>query len=339
MPYKVVMTSDSGATSIEEDAIASIGASLIKAPSRTEDLLIANCRDADAVLAGANEPYTERVIAALEHCRVISRVGIGYDNIHVEAATAKGIPVSIVPDYCVAEVSDHAMAFILTFARKIIPVSQAVRAGHWRAGSQTIANIRKPMRRLAGQTLGIVGLGRIGKALARKAQAFGLRVIAVDPYVTAEQASNLGVERVDLDSLLRQSDYISLHALLTDATKKLIDGPALKKMKSTAVIINNARGGLIDEAALYAAVSEERIAGAGIDVTDPEPPRTDDPLLQLDNVLVTAHSSFYSAEGVVELRQRAVEAVVQVLQGGWPPFLANPEVMQRSESPKINVMR
>lgn len=329
MAFKVVVTVDLGPTHLEEEVLGPVGASLITAPARTEDQLIDNCRDADAVLIGPNEPFTARVIATLGSCRVLSRLGIGYNNIDVEAATAQGIPVSIVPDYCVSEVSDHAMAFLLAFARRVVPLSQAVKAGQWQVGNPAIARIGRPAHRMSGQTLGIAGLGRIGRALASKAQAFGLRVIAFDPYLPQEQARGLGVELVDFDRLLGESDYISIHALLNAETKHLFNVAAFRKMKPTAYIINNARGGLIDEQALHTALKEGWIAGAGLDVTDPEPPAADNPLLQLDNVLITPHFSYYSEESTVELRQRAVEAVVQVLQGGWPRFMANPEVKDR----------
>lgn len=329
MANKVVMTITIGHTQLEEEALAKIGATLVIAQGRTEDELIANCQDADAVLIGPNEPFTKRVIESLHKCRVISRLGIGYDNVDVKAATAKGIAVSVVPDYCVNEVSDHAMAFILAFARKILPLNQAVRAGQWKAGSSAAAQIGRETHRFQVQTLGIIGLGRIGKALARKAQAFGLTVIAFDPYLTQTEVEPSGVRLVEMEQLLRESDYISIHAPLTSETRYLLNLEAFKKMKPTAYIINNARGGLIDEQALYTALAEGLIAGAGIDVTDPEPPKAENPLLQLDNLLITPHSSWFSQESVVELRQRAVEAVVEVLQGGWPPVMVNPELRDR----------
>ncbi|MBI2832744.1 MAG: C-terminal binding protein [Chloroflexi bacterium] len=329
MAYKVVLTASFAPTPQEEEIAGRIGAKLVSAPSRTEDEIIANCREADAVLTGPNEPFTRRVIEALEKCKVISRLGIGYDNIDIAAATEKGIAVSVVPDYAIEEVSDHAMAFILALSRKLIPLRQAVRAGLWKAGRTETTQIARPIRRLKTQTLGIIGAGRIGQALARKAQAFGLTVIAHDPYLSQAQAEKLGIKLVTLDNLLKESDYISVHAPLTKETRHLLNLETLSKMKPTAYVINNARGGLIDESALYTALTRGLIAGAGIDVTDPEPPDVNNPLLQLDNIIVTPHSSWYSQESLAELRREGIEAVVQVLQGGWPRVLANPEVKGR----------
>jgi D-3-phosphoglycerate dehydrogenase / 2-oxoglutarate reductase len=311
-----------GVTLGEEDvqALADAGATLVSAPSPTEELVIANCEDADGVIVGANEPFTARAIGALERCRVISRLGIGFDNIDVAAARAKGVVISIVPDSSVPEVSDHAIALLLAHARRIAPLAAAVRAGRWTSGDPTVYKMRQTMRRLDGQTLGIVGLGRIGQAVARKARAFGLRVIAHDPYVAAEGAAGLEVDLVALDALFREADFITLHAAHSDETHHIIDLDALRTMKPNAYLINNARGGLIDEGALYTALTEGRIAGAALDVTDPEPPDPASPLLQLDNVVVTAHCSHYSQESWAELRRRAVDAVVRVLQGGKPEF-------------------
>lgn len=329
MANKVVMTVTLGPDQLEKEALGKIGATLVIAQGRTEDEVIANCQDADGVLIGANEPFTKRVIESLHKCKVISRFGIGYDNVDVKAATEKGIAVSIVPDYCVNEVSDNAMAFILAFARKILPFIQAVRAGQWKAGTPLAIQIGRETHRFQTQTLGIIGLGRIGKALTPKAQAFGLKVIAYDPYLSQAQVEQLGVRLVQFEQLLRESDYISVHAPLTSETRHLINLEAFKKMKPTAYFINNARGGIVDEQALYTALSDRIIAGAGIDVTEPEPPKAENPLLQLDNILITPHSAWFSQESVVEMRQRAVEAVVQVLQGGWPRFMADPELKER----------
>ena len=326
MVFKVVMTTDSGRNLDGASALERVGATLQTIPCPTEAALISHCHDAHAVLVGANEPYSAHVIASLENCKVISRMGIGFNNIDVAAATRKEIPVSLVPDYCVEEVSDHALAFMLTFNRRLPALYEAVRAGEWRPGSAALASVRRPIHRLAGQTLGIIGIGRIGQALARKAKCLGLRIIAFDPYVDPQAMADLGYELVDLDTLFRESDYVSLHAALTAETKHLIDETSLAKMKSNAVIINNARGGLIDEAALYRAISDGRIAGAGIDVTDPEPIHPDSPLLQLKNVLVTGHSSFYSVEATNELYEKAIDAVVQALTGHMPRYLANPEL-------------
>ncbi len=324
MAYKVVMTVDLGSTEIEERALEAVGGQVAVSVCTTEEQLIESCRDCDGVLVGANSPVTARVIDSLERCRVLSRLGIGYSNIDVKAATAKRIAVTYVPDYCVGEVSDHALTMLLALARAIVPLNQSAKSGRWKKGFQ---ELKQPMRRLSGQTLGIVGLGKIGQSLAAKAQALGLRTIAFDPYLSSERAQELGVELVEMDFLLWHSDYVSLHAPLTETTKKLFSLAALKKMKPTAYLINSSRGGLVDERALYVALTEGLIAGAGIDVTDPEPPQSDNPLFRLDNVLITPHVSYYSEEADVELRRRSAEAVADVLQGRRPDDLVNPDVM------------
>ena len=327
MAYKVVLTHDVGPTDIEERALREVGAELIKADWKTEDDLIRICRDTDvvALLIGPDAPITKRVIDAMPNIKILSRLGIGINNIDINAATERGIPVSVVLDYCISEVSDHAMAFILSFARRIIPLSQTVEAGHWTKERSDIPKTRAPIFRLSKVTLGVVGVGRIGESLVTKAKAFGMRIIAYDPYLSEDVADGLGIELVDFDRLLSESDFISVHAPLTSETRHMFNIKAFKKMKRTAYFVNNARGALVDECALYTALKEGYIAGAGLDVTDPEPPQTDNPLLKLDNVFITGHSSWYSKTSVEELRQKSVAAVVEVLGGGWPPVMANPE--------------
>jgi len=331
--YKAVWTFDVDPTELEEKALAEVGAELIKADSGTEGDLVRICSDPDvvAVLIGPAAHITKRVIDAAPNLKILSRLGIGVNNIDVEAATARGVPVSVVLDYCISEVSDHAMAFILAFARRIMPLSQVVKVGHWTAERSDIPTTRTPMFRLSKLTLGIVGVGQIGGSLTSKARAFGMRVIAFDPYLSKDKLDKLGIELVDFNRLLCESDFISLHAPLTKETTHLFNIEAFKKMKRTAYLINNARGALVDERALYTAAKEGYIAGAGLDVTDPEPPKADNPLLNLDNVFITGHSSFYSEESVAELCQKGVAAVVEVLRGKWPSSLANPEVKKSNQ--------
>ncbi len=328
MSHKVILTLDVGPTDKEEAMLKEVGAELVKSYWTTEEALVKVCQDPDvaAILIGPNAAITKRVIDAAPNLKILSRMGIGINNIDIAAATARGIPVSVVLDYCISEVADHAMAFILTFARRIIPLDRAVKAGHWTPQKSDIPQVRTPMFRLSAITLGVFGMGRIGSSLVTKAKAFGMNVIVHDPYLEKEAADKLGVVLVDFDRLLADSDFISLHAPLTNETRHLFNLETFKKMKRTAYLINNARGGLVDESALYTALKEGYIAGAGLDVTDPEPPQADNPLLKLDNALITGHSSWYSAEAVAELRQKSVAAVVEVLKGGWPTWLANPEV-------------
>ena len=326
MSFKVVSGIGSGGD-IEAE-LARVGAKLVMAPVWTEADLIRSAGDADAVMVGATEPYTRWVIEAMTKCRVISRSGVGYNNIDVEAATDHGIAVAIVPDASIDEVSDHALAFLLAFYRRLVPIDRLVRQGAWRAGNREIFEARRPSIRLARQTVGVVGPGRIGSAFVRKVKAFGVRAIVCDPYLTADMIQAMGAEKVDFGQLLRESDYISLHCPASDETRHMFGAEEFRQMKKTAYLINTARGDLIDEKALFTALSEGEIAGAGIDTTDPEPPDPDDPLLQMENVMVTAHSAFYSEDSLLALRTGTVEAVVAALKGEWPRALANPEVKE-----------
>lgn len=327
MSFKVV--AKSGSAEGLEEQLKSIDAELIRAPLLTEDEIIQCAHDADAVVVGAVEPYSRRVIEALEKCKVMSRVGIGYDNIDVAAATRCGIPVAYVPDASTGEVSSHAMALLLASSRKLIPIDRAVKEGGWQPGSKAIIKIRSNILRLSEQTLGLFGLGRIGSAVCQKAKTFGLRTLVCDPWVPSSAIEELGAEPADFDRLLTESDYISLHAPLTKETRHVFSLPQFQKMKPAAYLINTARGGLVDEEALVTALSQGYIAGAGLDVTDPEPPKPDNPLLKMENVIVTAHTAFYSQGSVRELSQSTAEAVVDALSGKWPSRLANPIVKKQ----------
>ena len=312
-----------------EKLLAEAGAQLILASLWTEEDLIKYAADADAVIVAATEPYTKRVIQTLRKCRIISRLGIGFNNIDVAEATRQGIPVAVVLDASVHEVSDHALAFLLGFSRKIFSLAHAVRKGTWKTGSTEIVRARGQMFRLNQQTLGLVGVGRIGSRTAPKARALGMRVLGYDPYLSALELQQRGAEKVDFDQLLREADFISLHAPLTSETQRMFGLKEFRKMKSTAVIINTARGALIDEQALYQALVEGSIAGAGLDVCEPEPPAQDNPLFQLEQVLITGHSAFFSESSMLELQQKATEAVIAALRGDWPPVLVNPQVKEQ----------
>ena len=328
MAVKVLARVGLPAETIKE-ILTKAGVELVFAPLWNEGDIIAHAADADAVIVGATEPYTKKAIQALAKCKILSRMGIGYSNIDVDEATRQGIPVTVVLDASVHEVSDYALACILAFNRKLIPLDRAVKGGAWRVNSGEIMKARGKMFRLNQQTLGLVGMGRIGSLLASKAMALGMRVIVFDPYLTPEAIRQTGGEPADFETLLAESDYISLHAPLTPQTNQLFGMEEFRKMKPTAYIINAARGALIDEGALHQALIEGLIAGAGLDVTEPEPPAPDNPLLNLDQVVATGHSSFNSDASNRELQQRAAEAVLTALRGEWPPFLINPKVKEQ----------
>lgn len=312
-----------------EEILKPVGAELVQVPLKTEEDIIAQAAEADGVIVGVMEPFTQRVIQSLTRCRIISRPGVGFSNIHAEEATRQGIPVSIGLGANMHEVSDYALACILAFNRRLIPLDRAVRAGTWKGGSASMMNTRGKMHRLSRQTLGVIGMGRIGSLVVQKAKAFGMRVLVYDPYVAVDRVRRLDAEKVELDRLLSESDYISIHTPLTSETKHLLGIAELKKMKPTACLINAARGGLVDEQALTRALTQGILSGAALDVTDPEPPDLANPLFGFDQVLFTGHSAWFSDESITEGFRLAGESVVLALSGKWPPYLANPEVKAR----------
>lgn len=306
----------------ERAAAEALGAELRVGQCRTPEEVLALTHDADAIL-NCYAPMPTNVIDALEHCKIIARYGIGVDTVDLVAATRKGIAVTNVPEYCVDEVSDHALALLLAWARKVVVANRAIRAGSWQ-----LADVA-PIHRLRGQTLGLVGLGKIALRLAGKAQALGLRVIGTDPYVSAERVAPLNIALLPLDDVLAQSDFVSLHAPLTNETRGMLNADAFAKMKPTALIINTARGPLIDDGALRDALSSGKIAAAALDVTPLEPLPADSPLRTLDNVILTPHIAYYSEESLRDLQQEAVDEVTRALRGEPQKSLVNREVLAR----------
>ncbi len=307
----------------ERSVLEPIGAELVPSPSGDADTLAQLAADADGILTCfAKVPRS--VIAAATRCRIIARYGIGVDNIDLAACNERGIIVTNVPAYCIDEVSDHALALLLALARKLPAYDRATKSGRWDV------QVGKPIRRLKGQTLGIVGLGKIGTALAAKAKAFGLRVLAYDPYLEPGRVRERGAEPVDFRTLLHESDFVSIHAPLSaqDGTAGLFGDAEFRAMKRTAYLINTARGGIVDDKALYRALREEVIAGAGIDVLPTEPPPPDSPLLQLTNLILTPHAAFYSEESLNDLQIMAAQEVARVLTGQRPVSVINPQVLK-----------
>ena len=263
-------------------------------------------------------PMTADIIEGLEGCRVISRYGVGYDNVDVEAATRKGIWVTFVPDYCFEEVADHALALLLCCIRKIGYKDRMVRQGKWNTHRD------QPCHRVEGKTLGILGYGNAAHTLLRKVSGLGFgRVLMCDPYVRASTIKAAGAEPVDLHVLLAESDYISVHVPLTAETRHMIGKAELARVKPGAILINTARGPVLDEAALAEALASGRLAGAGLDVFEKEPLPTESPLRQLDTVVFTDHAGWYSEESVVELKTKAARNVAAVLSGGKPLYPVN----------------
>jgi D-3-phosphoglycerate dehydrogenase len=273
---------------------------------KTEDEVVEVVRDADIVLAQW-APVKARAIQAMQRCRGIVRYGIGLDNVDLEKARERGIPVRNVPDYCLDEVADHTMALMLALQRQVSRVDRLVREGTWKI---TPPLALPPMRQ---SVLGLVGFGRISRLVADRAKAFGMRVVGADPFVGAEEFDAEGVTGVDLPTLFSQSDIISLHCPLTDETRHTVREETLRMMKPNALLVNTSRGGLVDSGALFRALQEGRIAGAGLDVVEDEPLSPESPLLSLPNLLATSHVAWYSSASVGELQRRAALAAAELL--------------------------
>ncbi len=292
----------------EESLLAAAGARFSLRPCRrNEDAALEAARDADVVLV-RESPVSQRVIEAMTRCQAIIRYGIGVDNIDQVAARKQGIRVVNVPDYGTDEVSSHAVALALAVGRRIGLHDAEVRAGRWSTG------VLQPMVRWRGRTLGLVGFGRIARMTLEKLRGFGFgRVLVYDPGTDLPQ----GVERTDVDQLCAQADVISLHAPLNENTHHLINARRLAMMRPTAIVINTARGGLVDADALYETLKARRILGAGLDVFEQEPPGAH-PLFELDNVTVTNHMGWYSEESMRELQLKTTQEAVRVLRGEAP---------------------
>ncbi len=321
--FKVVITDYEFATlAPEEEVLSAVDAELIRAQCRTEDEVIAAAKDADALL-NQYAPISRKVIESLPNLKVVSRYGVGVNTIDVDAATEHGVIVGNVTDYCMDEVSDHAFALLIACARKVVKLNNEVKAGNWdyKAGI--------PIFRLPGRVLGLVGCGRIPQALARKAQAFGINVIAYDPFLPQEVAEKINVELVELNELCKRADFVSIHSPLTEGTRGMISDEQFDLMKEEAFIINTARGPVIDEKALIRALQEGKIAGAGLDVLEEEPIEADNPLLKMDNVILNPHVAWYSEESQEELKRKMAQNVADVLAGYYPTYLFNRDVKEK----------
>jgi D-3-phosphoglycerate dehydrogenase len=309
--------------------VAEAGGALTMTPVRGEAEVVAATREAEIII-NAGGAFPAGVIAQLERCRLIVQASVGYDRIDVPAATARGIMIANLPDYCIEEVAEHALTLTLASARRLPAMERTVRDGAWNnRGYQSIFEMIGPVRRLRHTTLGIVGFGKIGKLVARKASGVGWRIVAADPFVTAEDAAALGVELLPLEELLRGADFVTLHVLLSPETRGLINAERLALMKPSAYLVNTCRGPIVDEAALIAALREGRLAGAGLDVFEHEPLALDSPLRDLPNVILTPHFAVYSAEAIEANIREPFEEVVRVLGGRWPRGLVNRELKER----------
>ncbi|MCX6667687.1 MAG: C-terminal binding protein [Euryarchaeota archaeon] len=320
--FKVIITdAEYPSFDIEKRVLSKLNVELIKFQCKTEEELISNCKDADALL-NQYAKITPRVIEKLDNTKIIARYGIGVDNVALDAATKKDIFVTnVVYDIC--DVADHTITLMLALTRKLFFVGKSIKKLEW--------DWKKfhPITRIKGKTIGIIGLGRVGRQVAKRIRGFDVNLLVCDPYIPVDVFKTYNAKRVDHETLLKESDIVTVHVPLNDETRHMISTNQLKKMKKTAILINCARGGIVDEKALYKALLGKEIAGAGLDVLEQEPIRKDNPLLGLDNVIITPHMGWYSEDAVDEVQRIAAEQVLQCLQGNIPTNLVNKDVLKK----------
>ncbi|MGD9049876.1 MAG: C-terminal binding protein [Anaerolineae bacterium] len=292
---------------------------------RTPEAVLEAARDSDVLMLQSVRPLLGRaVIQELENCRCIARLGIGYDNVDLDAATERGILVCNAPTYCIDDVADHALALLMAGVRHIPRQDRWIRTGRWdRAWA-------RPARRMKGCTMGFIAFGRIARALAERVSGFGMTLLAYDPYLDAETAARHGAEKVELDELLSRADFVSVHCPLTDETHHLLSAREFDLMKEGIFLVNTSRGPVIDEGALVDALRSGKVFAAGLDVFEQEPLPLDSPLLGFDNVILTPHVGANSEESVADLYRTGVQVTLDVYQGYWPPGIVNPEVEGRT---------
>ena len=309
---------------VEQKTLAGLG-ELVALQTKTPDQFLAEAADCVALLNTYAGPITAADMAKMPQCKIIARYGIGVDTIDLDAATAAGIIVTNNPTYCIEEVAEHTMALLLSAARKITFYDRQVRAGHW------AVPLGKPIQRLAGSTIGLVGFGNIARQVAIRAAAFGMKVLFADPFVKQGQFAEPGT-KMELMDMLKVSDFVSVHPPLTPQTRKSINDEAFAAMKPNAVIINCARGPVIDTDALVRALDAKKIAGAALDTTDPEPLPNPHPLRGRENVIINPHAAWYSEQAMVGLQAGAPGEVRRVLSGEWPINVVNKAVKGKSRA-------
>ena len=332
MGFKVVNVFRLPKVDFADDLLSPLGATLVNGMWMKEEEIVAQCRDADALIGVVSiQPFNRSLMSALAKCRVIAGIGIGYDKTDLDSATELGIAVTNVPDYCLDEVSGLAVGMMLALGHRLLQIDRAVREKRvvFTTDKKALDEIARPMFRMRDQTVGVVGFGKIGTVTALKARGLGMRVIAHDPYVLRPVMESRGATPVDLDTLLKESDFISIHTPLTAETHNLFGYEQFKKMKRTAYFINTARGGCMDQPGLIRALQEGLIAGAGIDVTIDEPIAKDNPLLGMTNVILTGHSAWYSIPSETDLYRRPMTQVIQALKGEFPAYTVNVDVKKK----------
>ena len=321
--FQVVITDcDHSAIKEEMEEVARIGAEVVLAQVQEEDDVIRSCQEADGLII-QYAILSRKVLENLPKCKVVARYGVGVDSIDLKAATDLGIVVANVPDYCMDEVADQTVSMILALIRKIVFFDKQVKSGQWdfRAGI--------PIHRIRGKTLGLIGCGKIGVEVAGRISGFGVKVIAFDPYITKAPE---GINLKEFDSVLKESDIISVHCPLNQATRHLIGDREFRKMEKRPIVINTSRGPVVEEEALIRALDQDLISGAGLDVLEKEPPASGHPLLSKGNVVLSPHMSFYSEESISELKRRTAKNVADVLTAKWPESVVNSEVRGKTRA-------
>lgn len=310
-----------GDLAIERRMLGPLGVQLAEAPGQSEIEIVTAAAGAQVILCGGAPKITAAVIRQLPGIKAIIRAGIGVDTVDLRECTRRGIYVANVPDYCVEEVSTHALMLVLAWARKLPVVQANSRAGRWEMASL------KPLHSARDLVLGTLGFGRIAQSLCRMARAVGFQVWASDPYVSTALITKKGAQPVTLKRLIRGADFISLHLPLTSKTRRMINSERLKAMKRTAYLVNTARGELIDETALRDALTAGWIAGAALDVMEHEPPASNHPLAEMPNIVITPHCAWYTERSQQELRVKSCAEVIRVLRGRVPRNLVNKAVL------------
>ena len=325
-PAGVTFDMAGGSYELEMESLASIDAEIIEISADTEDEFIEAARDADAVIA-RGRPITEYIIKGLENCKIIALGSVGADSVDVAAATRHNIPVTNVPDVFIEEVADHTMMLMLAAFRRLTIMDSMVKENRWSEGRPLLSQFPRFM----GQTLGFVSFGHVARATAIRARAFGVRMLAYDPYIEELMMTDYGVEPVGLTELLERSDIVSMHAPATQEVYHMLTDEHFRLMKPTAIFINNGRGPTVDEKALIRALQEGWIAGAGLDVLEVEPPDPENPLLHMENVILTPHVASASARMGPETRRRVGQEIALALSGRWPRTCVNPSVLEKTD--------
>jgi D-3-phosphoglycerate dehydrogenase / 2-oxoglutarate reductase len=321
--FRVVLI-EHGYASVEHERriVSAAGGEFIDAESLPLPEALRRCAEADGILCRRLE-ITAAMIQKFSRCKILVRYGVGTDNVDLDAATSAGIMVGHVPNYCVDEVSTHAITLLLACVRKVVVTHERVQRGAWDVHRSD------PIYRLAGHTLGLVGLGRIGGAVARKLRGWNLQILATDPYAEPQRAQSLDVQLVSLEGLFRESDYLSLHCPLLPETRHLVNRESLALARPGAILVNTARGPVVDTTALLQALAGGRLAGVGLDVFEEEPLPSSSPLRTHRAVILTDHTAWYSEESQIQLQETAAQEIVRACTGGLPLSLANPEVLDR----------